>query len=229
MRLQKVIIVALLLLLSACKTPGVFTEAPETPSNIERLLILPFRDISKVYGVNVNVKCPVCGNVIMSGAVPEDAADFLTDHLYSLLQSNSDYKLIPPGQAQGVQSSLLSGDESTLPDRDLLVATGRALKSDAVIVGYIFRYRERVGTRYSVDSPTSVAFDIHLIRVADGRVLWSGQFNETQRSLSEDLLSLGTFIKRKARWITAHEMAQAGLEDLLQSLPGFESRSKKSE
>jgi len=229
MKLQKIIMVALLLLLSACKTPGVFTAAPETPSNIERLLILPFRDISKVYGVNVNVQCPVCGNVIRSGEVPENAADFLTDHLYSLLQSNSDYKLIPPGQAQGVQSNLLSGDESTLPDRDLLVATGRALKSDAVIVGYIFRYRERVGTRYSVDSPTSVAFDIHLIRVADGRVLWSGQFNETQRSLPEDLLSLGTFIKRKARWITAHEMAQAGLEDLLQSLPGFEPRNKNPE
>ena len=229
MRLQKALIVALLLLLSACKTPGVFTEAPDTPSNIERLLVLPFRDISKVYGVNVNVKCPVCGNFIMAGEVAEDAADFMTDHLFSLLQNNSDYKLIPPGQAQGVQSNLLSGDKSTLAERDFLVATGRALKSDAVIVGYVFRYRERVGTRYSVDSPTSVAFDIHLIRVADGRVLWSGQFNETQRSLSEDLLSLGTFIKRKARWITAHEMAQAGLEDILHSLPGFEPQNKKPE
>lgn len=229
MKLQKALIVALLLLLSACKTPGVFTEAPDTTPNIERLLILPFKDMPKMYGVNANAKCPVCGNFIMAGEVAEDAADFLTDHLFSLLQNNSDYKLIPPGQAQGVQSNLLSGDESSLAERDFLVATGRALKSDGVMAGYIFRYRERVGTRYAVDSPASVAFDIHLIRVADGRVLWSGQFNETQRPLSEDLLSLGTFIKRKARWITAHEMAQAGLADLLQSFPGFEPQNKKPE
>ena len=87
---QKALIVTLLLLLSACKTPGVFTEAPDTPSNIERLSILPFSDMAKVYGVNANVKCPVCGNFIMAGEVAEDAADFLTDHLFSVLQNNSD-------------------------------------------------------------------------------------------------------------------------------------------
>jgi len=56
--------------------------------------------------------------------------------------------------------------------------------------------------------------------VVDGRVLWSGHFNETQRSLSEDLYQLETFIKRKASWITAREMAQAGLEDILDTFPG---------
>jgi hypothetical protein len=227
MRLQRALIVLLLLLFSACKATGVFTETPDTDSNIERLLILPFKDMPKVYGANANVKCPVCGNFIMTGEIAEDAVDVLTDHLFSLLQNNSDYKLIPPGQARGVQSNLLSGAESSLAERDFLVATGRALKSDAVVAGYIFRYKERVGTRYASDSPASVAFDLHLIRVTDGRVLWSGRFNETQRSLSEDLLSLGTFIKRKARWITAHEMAQAGLEDLLQTFPGFEPRNKE--
>ena len=227
MKLKRALIILLLLLLSACKTTGVYTETPETAADIERLLILPFKDMPKVYGANANVKCPVCGNFIMAGEVAEDAVDFLTDHLFSLIQNNSDYKLIPPSQARGVQSNLLSGAESSLAERDFLVATGRALKSDAVVAGYIFRYRERVGTQYASDSPASVAFDIHLVRVADGRVLWSGRFNETQRPLSEDLFRLGAFIKRKARWITAHEMAQAGLEDLLQTFPGFEPRNKK--
>ncbi len=229
MRLPKALIVLLMLLLAACETTGVFTEAPDTTSDIERLLILPFKDMPKVYGANTHAKCPVCGNFIMTGKVVEDATDFLTDHLFSLLQNNAEYKLIPPGQARGVQSNLLAGAESSITEHELLVATGRALKSDAVVAGYLFRYRERVGTQYASDSPASVAFDIHLIRVADGRVLWSGRFNETQRSLSEDLFSLGTFIKRKARWITAHEMAQAGLEDLLQTFPGFESKNKTTE
>ena len=70
---------------------------------------------------------------------------------------------------------------------------------------------------------------MHLIRVADGRVLWSGQFNETQKSLSENFLSLGTFFKRKASWVTAREMAQAGLEDILKSFSGFGVRNENPE
>lgn len=229
MRLNNLFIVMAILLLSACKTPGVSTETTDTPYNIQKLLILPFKDMSKVYGENVNVRCPICNNFIMTKQVPEYAADFLTDNLFLLLQNNTDYKLVPPGQAQGVLSHLLSGDQTTSSERDLLVATGRALKADAVIAGYVFRFKERVGTQYAIESPASVAFDIHLIRVSDNRVLWSGRFNETQRSLSEDLFNLGTFIKRRARWISAKEMAKSGLEDVLLSLPGYKVRDKKPE
>jgi hypothetical protein len=49
--------------------------------------------------------------------------------------------------------------------------------------------------------------------------MWSGIFDETQRALSEDLFQLGTFLRRKARWITAEKMASSGLEDLLKKLP----------
>jgi len=229
MRSHKLLIVVFLVLLAACTPHAVVTKAPDTPFNVEKLLVLPFRDMPMVYGVNENVRCPVCGTFMMTGELAEGAAGFLTDQLFSLLKDNSDFKLIPPGLARGVHSSLLSDEINSMSERDILVATGRALKADAVMAGYVFRYRERVGTRYSVELPASVAFEIHLIRVADGRVLWSGQFNETQRSLSEDLFDLGTFIKRKAAWITAPEMAQAGLEETLQSLAGFNIQNQNPE
>ncbi len=216
--------IVVLLLLTACKTNVVVTESSDTPFSMEKLLILPVRDMSAVYGAGESVRCPVCGSVVMTGEVAEGATEFLGDSLYTALKSKGDFELVPPGQAQGVLSNLLYGDTGTLSERALLVETGRALNADAVLAGYIFRFRERIGTRYAVKSPASVAFDIHLIRVADGRVLWSGQFNETQKSLSEDLLHLETFLKRKARWITAPEMAQAGLEHILQSLSSYAVR-----
>ncbi len=83
------------------------------------------------------------------------------------------------------------------------------------MVGHIYRFRERIGTRYSVDSPASVAFDIPLISVKNGRILWVDHLDETQRSLSENLFQLGTFLRRKGTWITAEEMAISGLEDML--------------
>lgn len=229
MRIHQLFIIILLTLPVGCKSPALVTQAKDAPLQVEKLLVLPFMDMAKVYGVNENVRCPVCSNVIVTKEVTAGAADFLTDHLFSMLQNNTDFKLIPPGLAEGVRSSLLSDDKSAPLEYDLLIATGRALKADAVMAGYIFRFKERVGTQYAVKSPASVAFEIHLIQTADGRILWSGQFNETQRSLSEDLLKIGTFLKRKAKWITAREMAQAGLEETLRSMSGFKIRVKNPE
>ena len=202
---------AFIFLLSACKPHVITPETTSAPFNIKKLLVLPFKDMSKVYGENITVRCPLCGTIFVTGNVAEGAGDILTEHLITLLKSNTDFNLIPSGQAQGV----LSGDENRLSELELLVETGRALKADAVMVGHIYRFRERIGTRYSVDSPASVAFDIHLISVKNGRILWVDHLDETQRSLSENLFQLGTFLRRKGTWITAEEMAISGLEDML--------------
>jgi TolB-like protein len=212
-------IITLILLLSACKSNVVIPEAPAAKSSIEKLLILPFKDLSSLYGKNVNVRCPLCGNVFSTGDVEIFAVDVLTDRLISIIKGRKDFELIPPGQAQGAMSVLLSADKSELSERDILVKIGRALYADAVLVGHVYRFKDRVGTRYSVDSPASVAFDIHLIDVSKGSMLWVGHFDETQRTLSENLFKIGTFLRRKGSWITAEEMAVSGLEDALQTFP----------
>ena len=62
-------------------------------------------------------------------------------------------------------------------------------------------------------------FDLDLIRVADGAVIWGGSFDETQRSLFEDLFKLDQFLKRKGGWVTAEELGVLGLESLVEKLP----------
>ena len=187
------------------------------PFGIKKILIFPFKDMSAVYGGNVNTRCQLCGNIFMTGKVAEGADRMLTEQLFVFLKDRKDIKLIPTSQAQGALSDLLSGNKNSLSERNLLIETGRDLDADAIMAGYVYRFRERIGTKYSVDLPASVAFDIHLIRIADGRLLWSRHFDETQRSLSENLFQLGTFLKRKGRWITAQEMAVSGMETILKS------------
>jgi hypothetical protein len=218
--------VVLLVLLSACKAPVIVEQPSAIPFSVKRLLILPFRDMSVVYGVNENIRCPVCGKMVMAGEVAEGAAEFMSESFFNLLKNTPDIELVTTEQAQGTQSDLLAGEKGIRSEHELLVESGRALKADAVLAGYIFRFRERVGTGYSVKSPASVAFDLHFMRVADGRILWSGHFDETQKALSEDLYQLDKFIKRKASWITAREMAQTGLENILQTLSGFGIRTE---
>jgi len=213
--LLKVFLLTGIVFFSACGGDHIVRKKPPNLSGIEKISILPFKDMAAVFGENVNGRCPVCGKVFTTGEVTESAAGMLTEHLFTLLKDRKNIELIPGSQAQGVMSGLLAGSKKTLQERDLQIEIGRALNADAVFVGYIYRFKERVGSEYSVDLPASVAFDIHLIRVEDGRVLWSAHLDETQKVLSDDLFRLGLFLRRKAKWITAKEMAISGLEDML--------------
>jgi len=152
-----IITVVALLLLSACTSPVIVPATSGRPVSIKSILILPARDISAVYGANKSIRCPICGKVIVTGVVSTGASQFMGDSLFSFLENNRDFKLIPSGQAQGVLSGLLSEDKGILSERDLLLETGRALKADAVLAVYLYRFTERVGGRYSVESPASVA------------------------------------------------------------------------
>ncbi len=205
--------------LFACKSSVPVRETAALPSTNGKLLILPFKDMSAIYGKNVSLRCPLCGNIFMTGEVADDAEDILTQSLISLMQGRKGVELIPLGQAQGVWSEMLSRDEDRLSERDQIVETGRILDADTVMAGYVYRFRERIGTGYSVDSPASVAFDVHLVDVTSRRILWIGHFDETQRSLSENLFKIGAFLKRKGAWITVNKMAVSALEDMLQTFP----------
>jgi len=203
-------VILAVIILSGCMSKETAPESDYDLSETEKILVLPFRDMTMIYDQDASVRCPVCGRVFITGRVPVDAAERLTNSLVSNLKSRKKYKM--------VTSSLVS-EEQTFSERKLIVKKGREYKADAVIAGYIYRYKERVGNRYSVKSPASVAFGIHLISTKGGRIIWSGHFDETQRSLSENLFKLKKFIKRKASWITADEMATNGFEDILSTFP----------
>jgi hypothetical protein len=64
-----------------------------------------------------------------------------------------------------------------------------------------------------------VAFSIHLVRSADGADVWFGYMDDTQQALSENLFDFKVFWRRKGRWVSADEMAEAGLTELLDRFP----------
>lgn len=203
------------LLLAACKA-GVIVAEPLSPlDGIEKVLIVPFKDMSAVYGKENNARCPVCGKVFLTGTIQEGSDIMLNRHLISFIKSNTDINIIYPNQAQMQSDDFKGGNESRAHEVNKLIESGRLLGADAVMIGHLYRFSERIGTTYSVVSPASVAFDLHLIGVSSGRVLWAGHVDETQRSLSENLFEIGSFIKRKGEWVSADDLATSGLDDLL--------------
>ncbi|MBW1674788.1 MAG: hypothetical protein JRJ45_14350 [Deltaproteobacteria bacterium] len=153
----------------------------------------------------------------MAEPVSGDVAETMTVSLFNCLEKNQKYTLVPPGQAKGVYSTILS-QNITIGIKDMLQKTGKSFSSDAVLFGYIYRWTERVGTEYGVESPASVAFDLHLISTDTGSILWKDSFKKTQLSLSENLLDLSTFIKSRGKWLTAKDLAYIGLESMIKCI-----------
>ena len=102
------------------------------------------------------------------------------------------------------------------------IRIGKELNADYLLLSFVARFEERIGSALGVEKPASVAFDLHLYRVKDEKMVWEGRFDETQRPLSENLLKIRSFFRRKAAWLTAEELASSGLDEMLERLPSVQ-------
>ncbi len=183
------------------------------------MLVLPFANMSALEGQDLNTRCPVCGRIFVAGTVEPEASGVLTTALTDWLRTQTDYDLVVADQAQQQSVGYLPQGGPVTVDRQTLVQAGRNSGTDAVLAGYVYRYRERIGRKYSASSPASVAFGMHLIRVADGVSVWQGHYEETQGRLLDNMYQLGTFLQRRGQWVSAEAMARYGLNQILANFP----------
>jgi hypothetical protein len=141
------------------------------------------------------------GATFMDGAIAHALKDFPGSRLLNAAQIE--------GLTTGIVSSKL----------DMIKKIGKELKCDAILTSTITRFHQREGGEFAVDSPASAAFTMELVRVPDGKVLWRGNFNETQESLLSNLLSFGKAQSRGFKWITVEELVRQGIHERLSSCP----------
>ncbi len=199
----------LLILLLGLILFGIFeAKAEEKP----RIAILPFFIEREPF-------CPVCRTVFQRGEILPNAQNTMTRLLYQQIEAKGIFKVIP---LEKVEEALALRNRRIYDERPKASAIelGRELGRDFVSIGFIFRFEERIGSSVGVERPASVGFDIHLFRLRDGVEVWRGRMDETQRPLSENLLKMGSFFRRKAQWLTAEELARVGLDEALKGLPG---------
>ena len=203
---------------------GVYASetAPASPvagESRRTVLLLPFKNLVTIYGPSGNIRSPINGRIFLSGPVEDKAAGFLDANLHTLLFEKDAYTLISAERAVDMLTALENRHQHSRSERDLWVKVGRALGVDAVLGGFIYRFKDRTGQDYGVDEAASVAFDLHLVRVLDSRIQWSGRVDETQQPLSNNILNIKKFINRGGKWVTSREMARGGLKALLADMP----------
>lgn len=186
-------------------------------------VVLPFVDMEQVFGRNVSVRNPVTSKVFVTGAIDEKAALYMTNTLYRLIGRESHLKW---GAFQDEQdpSPLFGPFDLKTNHVHQLQALGRRKGADTIMVGYLYAFRDRTGSDYGVESPAHVAFELVLVQSRSGRIIWQRSFEETQKSLSEDLLQLKSFLKRKGRWVSAKEMAKEALKEMLKTVPHLDTQ-----
>lgn len=163
---------------------------------------------------------PLSGSVVSAEPVPRDVVLKMNNVLFDRVAAEKDYVLVSSKQAMGVYSSIVASNENVgMPATKVIQEVGKTFNADAVLVGYIYRWREREGKEYAVERAASVSFDLQLIRPIEGAILWKGKFDKTQQSLSENILDMGTFFESGGKWITAEKLAMMGLQKMLQEMP----------
>jgi len=192
---------------------------PSGPT-IQRLVVIGFQPAISNGERPELVRNPVTGTSFMSWPVSEDVTDWLTDQLFEMLAKDKKTYLIPPGQARGVVHSILMSDTKLgIHPLEMIQNVGKAFGADAVLIGQVYRWQDRVGTDYGIEKPASVAFDLSLVRPSDGGILWRRNYDKTQKSLFENLFDLDTYIQSGGRWLTAKELADFGIKRLLAEMP----------
>jgi len=221
-----VIVSTLLVLLIAGFNPGqsfAQSESGTSVVTVEKIAVMPF--FKGMYGSRLNetLSMPISQLSYNPQNVPQGSAEILTELVNRSLQNRYDEKLVPLSKVK--ETAAQTGhDETRDTIQTVALKTGRALGTPLIFAGNIWRYKERVGSAIGVQSPASVAFAIYLFDVPAGKILWMAKFEETQRSLLENLLRVGAFFERGAKWLTARELASYGIKELIKKSPLEPSR-----
>lgn len=155
------------------------------------------------------------GGCLSRGEVPPGAPEEVRQLLGRKLRELRRCELVSPEVEEVPQAMASAPLEAS---REI----GRSLGAEAVLLGALYRYREREGSALGVMRPAAVSLELLLLRVRDGKVLWHVRIDEEQRSLSEDLFKVGRFLRKGLRWLTVREFTEVLLQEALKSFPSLD-------
>lgn len=185
-------------LLAGCQSSSVQAPAP-----------LPLPDLT--VGVAPFTQ-PVQSTQLLAGYVPEQQGHVPAEELQKLDELLADklaatgrrYTFLPPSAADGPLQQDGQGRRSALAT---WMQQAREAGVDILLVPQIIDWRERVGGTAGVVTPAAVTADFFLIDAREpGALLQRSHYAVEQQALSNNLLSMGAFLKRKGKWITAEEL-----------------------
>jgi hypothetical protein len=210
-----IVLLGIIFLLS-CAAPSASVSVSGTGGLYKRIAVLPFSKANPEDTIDQLIPRSIAGQKDLTAESAENVVESL---FLAKLGESKNIEIIPVEQVESVCRQI-TRECISVKETNLIQKLGNELRADAILVGYVYRYQERVGTPYGVEKPASVAFELQLIDVQEGSRRWKATFDKTQRSLTENLFNFRSFVKGKGRWLTVRELAEEGVEQIMQSFPG---------
>jgi hypothetical protein len=196
--------------------------SPENAKRTKRIAVISFQSLTSGEESGKTVFCPICGIGASSGKILKGSEKKVEEIFVNKLHELKEVELIPLDKVEAVYKRV-SSESLNEPLLKIFMKAGDELGTDFLAVGYVYRYAERVGYKYTAERPASVVFEIHLIKTSDGSIIWRGFFDKTQKSLMEDVFQASSFFNGGAKWLTARQLTEQGMNKVFETFPNFEN------
>ena len=123
-------------------------------------------------------------------------------------ESNRQYVTLPAPVSMPGMSLHESGSPQAL---QTWLAIGRKADVDLLLVPQVISWQERDGGEAGVAKGAAIKVEFFLLDIARARLLKRAVFEEEQIGLTDNLLTVDKFFKRRGRWVSATELAQEGM------------------
>jgi hypothetical protein len=195
-----------------------------SPQGVMRIAVMPFfrgeepANVEAVLSCSLDQFCPEQVDVAPGGE------KVVTDISWKEISRRYDELIVPQKEAWDVFGGMQAFGSDDTP-RALALRFGQTLEASHVVLGNVWRYREKVIEKEKL---ASVAFSMYLLDVATGRRIWRERYDKSQQPLSENLLKVGDFISQGGRLLTAKELAGVGVKEMMKKFPTPEAIVRRS-
>jgi hypothetical protein len=209
------LLVLVAILISACQTrtpmrirPGPVVTASRDVrygDSLKKVAVMPFYP-----------EVPTGRSIGGSKTVSPEGAALVATYFADALAARGVVVIAPSDLATAFTAKGLS-----VPRADPKAAAERAAEdfgATAIVLGRVTRWREREGSAAGATTPASVAFEITLYQAPGPRRLWSGRFDETQKSITEAILRARQYPGGGTRWLSTEEFARWGAQEVVKSM-----------
>ena len=190
------------------------------PVSVTRIALMPFM-IGQLESPNAllvkPLSTPVANMAVDNRGLPEEADRVMNRLLTAALKQRYASRLVPWEEVVTAYESIGQDPRNDTP-RKRAVQLGQAVQADIVVVGTIWRFREKGAVEGVPDSPASVGFALYLVEVETGARLERGFFDGTQKALTEDVIGGAKQLGMGLRWLSAEELARYGIKTVLRKL-----------
>jgi hypothetical protein len=152
------------------------------------------------------------------GRVPADMMPALDRNLRGVLagETKRTYGWLPvSGENPGMARFHASEQPQALPR---WIEYGKKHGAGFLLIPQVLDWHEREGSNAGVIHAARVRLEFFLLNVRSGAVAGRSVYEEEQAGLVDDLLSIGSFIRRRGTWVTADVLAGDGMRKAVKDL-----------